>query len=124
MEILRPAIPASVIALVTRKESADRASQFGDTVAEELPGGPLLLNSISPGTEGGARGPRRRLVPTQMSYFKVLVRGERLPPKPGRADDFRWPRPDAVATGAGQPAVGPLPRVLRPAPNPAAPPKS
>jgi hypothetical protein len=96
VEILRPAIPASVIALLTRQQSIDRASQFGDTLSAELPGGPLLLNSISPGTDG--KGQRRRQAPTQTAYFKVLVKGERLPPKPGRADDFRWPRTDAVET--------------------------
>jgi hypothetical protein len=98
VEILRPAIPASVIALLTRKEPTDRASQFGDTLLAELPGGPLTLSSLSPGTEGGARGQRHRLAPTQTAYVKVVVRGERMPPKPGRADDFRWPRADAAAS--------------------------
>jgi hypothetical protein len=121
VEILRPAIPASVIALLTRKESTDRASQFGDTLSAELPGGPLMLSSISPGTEGGAGDQRRRLAPTQTAYFKVLVKGERMPPKPGRADDFRWPRAEA-ADSAEQPALAPRSPVPRSAPKPAEPP--
>ena len=108
VEILRPALPASVIALLTRKEPTDRASQVGDTLSQELPGGTLVLNSISPGTESGAASQRRGPPPTQTPYFKVLVKGERMPPKPGRADDFRWPRPDAVDSAA-QPAAGPRP---------------
>jgi uncharacterized protein len=124
MDILRPAIPASVIALVTRKESADRASQFGDTVSDEIPGGLLLLSTISSGTEGGSAGQRRRESPTQTAYFKVLVKGERLMPKPGRADDFRWPRPDAIAGGVNQPGRAPPPRVTRPSPVPAEPPSA
>ena len=106
LEILRPALPASVIALLTRKEPTDRASQFGDTLSQELPGGTLVLSTLSPGPEGGAASQRRRPLPTQTPYFKVLVKGERMPPKPGRADDFRWPRADTVDS-AGQPAGGP-----------------
>ena len=37
---------------------------------------------------------RRRLSPTQSVFFKVWGKGERLDPKPGRADDFEWPRPE------------------------------
>jgi hypothetical protein len=67
---------------------------------------------------------RRRLSPSQSPYFRVLFKGERLPPKAGRADDATWPRPapppeaaylqeaDPVETGAttnapeGEPAKG------------------
>jgi hypothetical protein len=121
VEILRPAIPASVIALLARKESTDRASQFGDTLPAELPGGPLLLSSLSPGPVGGAGGQRRRLAPTQTAYFKVLVKGERMPSKPGRADDFRWPRAGA-ADSAEQPVLAPRSPAPRSAPKPVEPP--
>jgi uncharacterized protein len=117
VDILRPAIPASVIAVVTRKDSTDRASHFGDTVSEELSGGLQLLSSISPATDGGAGGQRRRMAPTQTPYFKVLVKGERMPPKPGRADDFRWPRQGA-ADNAAQPPLAPRSRPMRSAPKP------
>ena len=45
----------------------------------------------------------RRLSPTQTPYYRVFERGERLPSKPGRADDFTWPRPQAAAEIAGEP---------------------
>jgi len=28
---------------------------------------------------------------SQRPYYKVLIRGEQLDPKSGRADDFAWP---------------------------------
>lgn len=89
-DIVRPAIPASVIALVTRRESPDRASQVGESLPDTLPGGLMLLNSVTP----SGPGQRRRLAPTQMPYFRVLVKGERVTPKPGRLDDHKWPRPE------------------------------
>jgi hypothetical protein len=33
---------------------------------------------------------RPRLPLTQRPYYKVLVKGEQLKPKAGRADDFAW----------------------------------
>lgn len=96
IEILRPAIPASVVALVSRTQSSDRPAQLGDLVADTISGGTTVLNSITPGLASGSQAQRRRLAPTQSPFFRVLVKGERIPPKPGRADDFRWPPPDAV----------------------------
>ena len=95
VELVRPAIPASVIALVTRRESADRPSQIGEAVLDQIPGGLTVMSTVSlaaaPGTPGAAR---RRLAPSQAPYFRVLFKGERLPPRPGRADDTAWPRPE------------------------------
>jgi hypothetical protein len=33
-----------------------------------------------------------RLPLTQRPYYRVLIKGEQLKPKAGRADDFTWPR--------------------------------
>jgi hypothetical protein len=90
VEILRPAIPASVVAAVTRKESDDKPAQMGDSLAEQAPGGLTLLNSITPASGAGGR---RKLAPTQSPYFRVLVKGERLAARPGRVDDLTWPPP-------------------------------
>ena len=84
VEIVRPAIPASVVALMARRESA---GQVGDLLVDQIPGGLTLMTSISP-TSKQARG---KLSPTQAPYFRLLVKGERLTPKPGRADDSSWP---------------------------------
>lgn len=107
LDIPRPAIPSAVIALLTRKESSNKPSQVGDVLPEEIGGGLVVLNSIAP--TGGAAG--RRAAPSQSAYYQVLIKGERLPPKPGRADDFTWPRVDPEI--AADPA--PVRRPARPA---------
>lgn len=84
VEIVRPAIPASVVALMARR---DTAGQAGDLLVDQIAGGLTLMTSISP-TSKQARG---KLSPTQAPYFRLLVKGERLTPKPGRADDVSWP---------------------------------
>jgi hypothetical protein len=60
------------------------------------------MSSITPARNSDAG--RRRMSPTQSPYFRVLEKGERLAPKPGRADDFTWPRPQATAEERGEPA--------------------
>ncbi|MFM9850214.1 MAG: DUF459 domain-containing protein [Hyphomicrobiaceae bacterium] len=96
LDILRPALPASVIAAVTRRESPDRASQVGDSITSEISGGLTIVSSVSTSADGAAID-RRRLPPTQTPYYRVLVKGEQLQPRSGRADDFSWPRPEAPA---------------------------
>jgi hypothetical protein len=93
VDIVRPPIPASVIALVTRKESPDRLSQMGEQVNDPLTGGLTVMNSITPAAGAGSAG-QRRLSTVQTPYYRVFIKGERLPPRKGRADDFSWPRPD------------------------------
>jgi hypothetical protein len=84
VEIVRPAIPASVVALMARREST---GQVGDLIVDQLAGGLTLMSSITPsGTKS-----RGKIAPTQAPYFRVLVKGERPSPKPGRADDTSWP---------------------------------
>lgn len=84
IEIVRPAIPATVVQLMARRESAGQA---GDLLVDQIAGGLTLMTSIAPSSKQ-AKG---RLSPTQAPYFRLLVKGERLPPKPGRADDVAWP---------------------------------
>ena len=93
LDIVRPAIPEFVIKIVTRKESADKPSQVGETVLDQIPGGVTVMSSITPATELGS-GARRKLPPTQAPYFRLLVKGERLSPRVGRADELVWPRPE------------------------------
>ena len=135
LEILRPAIPAAVIALVTRREAgADKTAQPGEAVVEEIGGGLTVVNSVSALGDGvtSSGGGRRKVPPTQSAFYLVLVKGERPMSKPGRADDFTWPRTDAViaeptaapavpagaprvSPGAGQPSVRPGPAGAVPA---------
>lgn len=94
VEILRPAIPASVVSLLTRRESADKPTHVGDAVMTEILGGLTVVSSVTPVGEAGVR---LRLGSDQTTpLYRVLQRGESLPPKPGRADEMPWPRPEPV----------------------------
>jgi hypothetical protein len=100
--IVRPAIPASVVALMARREAS---GQRGDLLVDQIAGGLTLMSSITPSNNRD----RGRLSPTQAPYFRLLVKGERLQPKPGRADDLTWPpKPDTTsdAKSAEQPPRG------------------
>jgi len=117
LDLPRPAIPSAVVALVTRNQSSERPASMGDVVADEIGGGLVVLSSITPATSGS--GLNRRQAPSQAPYYHVLIKGERLPTKPGRADDFGWPRVD--------PDIPEPEPVRRARPNPAkptAPPRS
>jgi hypothetical protein len=106
IDIVRPAIPASIVAVITRRESPDRASQIGDSITADIGGGLTVVSSVTL-TGDALSGDRRRLPPTQTPYYRVLVKGERLAPKPGRADDFSWPKPEPPPIDASAFAPGP-----------------
>jgi hypothetical protein len=114
LDILRPAIPAAVISLITRKETGDKPSQMGDVVADEVGGGVVVLSSITPAAP--TAGASRRLAPSLSPYYQVLIKGEPLPSKPGRADDFTWPKVEYQL--APEPPAPRLPRSSGPKPPP------
>ena len=74
---------------------------MGDVLADDIGGGLVVLSSVTPVATGS--GIVRRASPDQ-PYYQVWIKGERLTPRPGRSDDFTWPRPDPEIT------VGPMPR--------------
>ena len=102
IDLPRPAIPGSLMALLARRAASDRSNQPGEALVREIPGGLTLSRTISTVAAPGA--PQRRALPSQTPFFRVLVKGERLEPKAGRADDIGWP---AVSTSpAATPAAG------------------
>ena len=62
----------------------------GETIASDIGGGLTALASVSPINDPTLSSPQR-LPLTQRPYYRVLIRGDRLKPKNGRADDFSWP---------------------------------
>ncbi len=106
VDLLRPAIPATVIALVSRKENSEKATQLGDLLIDQIPGGLMVMSSITPASDPANPDQRRRLSPTQTPYFRVMVKGERVTPRPERADDISWPRsePPPVVEAVSAPA--------------------
>jgi uncharacterized protein len=114
IDILRPAIPSAVIALMTRKDTGERPSQMGDVVGDEVGGGLVALSSITP--SGIVPGTTRRVTAPSLSpYYTVLIKGERPVPKPGRADEFTWPRVDPqIVVEPPQPVRPRSPRAAAP----------
>ena len=92
VEILRPAIPASVVSLLTRRETADKPTHVGEAVMTEILGGLTVVSSVTPVGESGSR--QKAGSDQNTPLYRVLQRGESMPPKPGRADEMPWPRPE------------------------------
>jgi uncharacterized protein len=122
IDLLRPSIPASIIALVNRKENAEKATQLGDLLIDQIPGGLMVMSSITPAIDASGNDARRRLSPTQTPYFRVMVKGERVTPRPDRADDTAWPRTEAPVIAESIPS--PLPPASGTPTKPANPKKS
>jgi hypothetical protein len=119
VELPRPAIPGSLMALLARRAASDRTTQPGEVLVREIPGGLTLSRTISMPSTSSAQ--RRRALPSQTPFFRVLVRGERLEPKAGRADDIAWPpisRPAQATPAAAEPAQTPAPPQQPPLPLP------
>jgi hypothetical protein len=115
LDILRPAIPASVIQLVTRRDTGNAPSAVGDTLTDTLTNGTMVMRSITP-TGDGAANRASRPPPTQLPFFRVMVKGERPTPRQGRADDHRWPRQDDIPPPepAARPEAAPVPARVAP----------
>ena len=93
IEIVRPAIPGAVLAHLQRSPQA-KAAEIGGTLSADLNNGISAMSSIAlVKSDGpGAAIARDRVPLTEQPYYKVLVKGETLPPKLDRADDFAWPK--------------------------------
>jgi lysophospholipase L1-like esterase len=120
LDLPRPALSAAVVAMMARREAiAGRGVQPGEPVSEDVGNGLVVINAVSQVGDGAqAAASQRRTAASQTPYQLVVVRGEALPPRAGRADDFSWPRTDAIAPSPPvQPASAPG---NAPAPAPAA----
>ncbi len=62
-----------------------------EVITSELPDGFTAVATISAVADLSLASSRPRLPLSQRPYYKVLIRGEQLEPKSGRADDFAWP---------------------------------
>lgn len=85
IKLLRPEISQATLAAV-----GSRYTPQGETIAREMETGVTAMASISPISDSDLSAAQRRLPVTQRPYYRVLVKGEDLQPKPGRADDFAW----------------------------------
>src|SRR5262245_17118205 len=110
IDLPRPAIAAAVIQLITRKDTGERPSPMGDALADDVGGGLVVLSSVTPVATGP--GAPRKAAPGE-PYYQVWFKGERLPPRPGRSDDFSWPKVDPEIVVERPPPTRPV----RPAPS-------
>ncbi|KAB2850760.1 MAG: DUF459 domain-containing protein [Hyphomicrobiaceae bacterium] len=99
IEIVRPSIPAQVIAHVMRRKETQKAQQIGETIRIDYTSGLTTLSTLTTAPNLSTGVTRRTTTSTDALPYRVMIRGEKLPPKKGRADDFSWPRPDALPPG-------------------------
>src|SRR4029077_11079030 len=94
VDVIRPVISQTTIEAAQSLTPQGAAASLPDseTISSDLPGGLTALASISSVNDPSVASSKPRLPLTQRPYYKVLIKGEQLKPKAGRADDFTWPR--------------------------------
>src|SRR6478609_882161 len=94
VDVIRPMISQTTIEAAQSLTPQGAAASLPDSenISSDLPGGLTALASISSVNDPSVASSKPRLPLTQRPYYKVLIKGEQLKPKAGRADDFTWPR--------------------------------
>ncbi len=80
--------------------SPSAVSPGGEIIAGDIGSGVTALASISPANDLSLRYSQGRIPAQDRLYNKVLIRGEYLPPKKGRADDYSWDTRPPAAQGS------------------------
>jgi hypothetical protein len=91
VSLVRPAIDQTLQAAQSLAPQGATASPEAEMITSELSNGLTAVATISLVTDLSLASSRPRLPLSQRPYYKVLVKGEQLKPKAGRADDFAWP---------------------------------
>jgi hypothetical protein len=93
VDVVRPVISATTLEAAQSLTPQGAAASLPDSenIMGDLPGGLTALASISSVNDPTVASSKPRLPLTQRPYYRVLIKGEQLKPKPGRADDFTWP---------------------------------
>jgi uncharacterized protein len=94
VDVVRPVISQTTLDAAQNMTPQGAAASLPDSenIASDLPGGLTALASISSVNDPSVASSKPRLPLTQRPYYRVLIKGEQLKPKAGRADDFTWPR--------------------------------
>lgn len=87
-----PSPPGAAWTATSRRDQAAFSTGFqqGEFILNDLGNGLTAIAVISPINEFSIRDIQRQTPLGDRVYFRVLSKGEALPPKDGRADDFRW----------------------------------
>jgi uncharacterized protein len=93
VDVIRPAISQTTLDAAQNMTPQGAAASLADSenIASDLPGGLTALASISAVSDPSVASSKPRLPLAQRPYYRVLIKGEQLKPKAGRADDFSWP---------------------------------
>ena len=92
VNVVRPTFNTTAIAGADLlPQPVNQGATDPEVITEELPGGYTAIATISAVTDLTLASSRPRLPLRQRPYYRVLIRGEQLEPKSGRADDFAWP---------------------------------
>jgi hypothetical protein len=94
VDVFRPVISSTTLeaAQTLSPQGAAASLTYSENIASDLPGGLTALASISSINDPSVSSSKPRLPLTQRPYYRVLIQGEQVKPKPGRGDDFVWPR--------------------------------
>lgn len=95
VDVIRPVISQTTLDSaqnMTPQGAAAASLADSENVSSDLPGGLTALASISAVNDPSVASSKPRLPLAQRPYYRVLIKGEQLKPKAGRADDFTWPR--------------------------------
>jgi hypothetical protein len=91
VNLVRPAVDQALQAAQGLTPPTNPAVPEAEMITSELGNGLTAVATISSVTDPSLASSRPRLPLSQRPYYKVLIKGEQLPPKAGRADDFAWP---------------------------------
>ena len=91
IKIIRPPVSDIVLSGSAASKSPGALNAIsGEIVANNIGSGLTALATITSSNELSLKEIKQRVPIKQTSYYRVLVKGESLKPKPGRADDFTW----------------------------------
>jgi hypothetical protein len=92
VSVVRPAIDQTLQAAQSMNpQGAPAAGPDTEMITSELGNGLTAVATLSSVSDPSLASSRPRLPLSQRPYYKVLIKGEQLKPKAGRADDFAWP---------------------------------
>jgi len=92
VSVVRPAMDSTLQAAQGLLPQAPASSlPEPEMITSELGNGLTAVATLSSVTDFSLNSSKPRLPLAQRPYYKVLIKGEQLKPKSGRADDFAWP---------------------------------
>jgi uncharacterized protein len=92
VSVIRPAMDSTLQAAQgILPQGASSSLPEPEMITSDLGNGLTAVATLSSVTDVSVNSSKPRLPLSQRPYYKVLIKGEQLKPKAGRADDFAWP---------------------------------